>query len=80
MERGFISVSQYRLFKSIDSEACLSLPELRMKCAADKKAAAVCSEIMLTHEVIKSRMVMSSQIEEWCILPMAVMGNEKDVI
>ena len=51
-----------------------------MKCAADKKAAAVCSEIMLTHEVIKSRMVMSSQIEEWCILPMAVMGNEKDVI
>jgi len=46
-----------------------------MKCAADKKTAAVCSAIALTHEVISHAWIC--QIEEWWILSMAVMRNKR---
>jgi hypothetical protein len=46
-----------------------------MKCAADKKTAAVCSATALTHEVISHAWIC--QIDEWWILPMAVMGKER---
>ena len=45
-----------------------------MKCAADKKIAAVCSAIVLTHEVKSHAWIC--QIEEWW--GMAVMGTSEN--